>query len=345
MDPPVNVVRAGRQWRSSITTTDEGLHVLAPPPHLPYGPAALFGAATIVNQRTYARSVAGAVRDLGWRHPVLWNASLVYPAPLVASAVQPKVHLFHLTDSVWDYPWFRPAYEGYLARIMAEASFGVASSELLAQRLASYGKPTHHLPHGVDPERFAPAALATVQVPEALQQAKRPRYGFVGNIEARLDLDLVCRLAAGPGSVTLVGPLDLPRADVDRLRAAGCTLHPQVPYGDVPAWMGGLDVGLLPYRRSELVLKSRPLKLLEYLAAGLPVVSPDIPAAIELAPHVETAGSDDEFIGRAQRIAHRVLTGHDGPRRAARVDRASQESWDERAKALNCLIESAEESP
>lgn len=343
VDPPTNVVRAGGRRRSSITSTAEGLHRLVPPPHLPYGPTALFHAVTPINQRIYARAVASAVRSLGWSRPVLWNANLVYPAPLVADALQPSVHLFHLTDSIWDYPWYRPAYDGFLSRIMATASFGVASSPLLTERLATYGKPAHHLPHGVDPERFAPAAHATVPAPAALEQAERPRYGFVGNIEARLDIDLVCRLAATPGSVTLVGPVDLPRSDVDRLLGAGCTIHPQVPYADVPAWLRGFDVGLLPYRRSDLVVRSRPLKLLEYLAAGLPVVSPDIPAAAELSPHVDTAGSDEEFIERAAQAGRRVLSGEDGPRRAERVERASRESWDERAKTLNCLIESAEE--
>lgn len=343
VDPPTNVMRAGGRWRPSITATSEGVHRLSPPPHLPYGPTALFRATTPFNQRIYARAVAAAVRSLGWRQPVLWNANLVYLAPLVAEAVQPSVHLFHLTDSIWDYPWYRPAYEGYLTRIMATASFGVASSPALTERLAAYGKPAHHLPHGVDPARFAPAAVAGEGVPTALEQAERPRYGFVGNIEARLDIDLVCRLAATPGSVTLVGPVNLPRSAVDRLLAAGCAIQPQIAYRDVPAWLSGFDVGLLPYRRSELVVKSRPLKLLEYLAAGLPVVSPDIPAAVELSPHVDTAGSDDEFIERAQQAGRRVLNGDDAPRRAERMERASRESWDERAKALNCLIETAEE--
>src|SRR5688500_8975282 len=77
VDPPLNVAR--RPSRAALfgqLVEDDVVMRYQPPGHLPYGPAPVFAMTTPINQRVYARGVAGAVRHLGWHHPILWNASI-----------------------------------------------------------------------------------------------------------------------------------------------------------------------------------------------------------------------------------------------------------------------------
>src|SRR5205807_6228368 len=142
----------------------------------------------------------------GWRRPILWDVCLVYFTPGVAERVPPSGHVLHMTDSLWDSRWYRPEYEGFLHRIARTAHVAAASTPALAERLAGYGFEAHHLPHGVDIERFEPVARGDLTPPPALAARPRPRLGFVGNVEDRLDADVLVALAA-TGSVTLVGPV------------------------------------------------------------------------------------------------------------------------------------------
>ncbi|MFN2390143.1 MAG: glycosyltransferase [Actinomycetota bacterium] len=118
-------------------------------------------------------------------------------------------------------------------------------------------------------------------VPPEVARLPRPRIGFVGSITTWTDLELVAAVAAArpEWTIVMVGPV---RADIGPL-----TQRPNVillgarPHSEISALLRGFDVGLIPYRISPATTVASPLKLQEYLANGLPVVSVDIPAARE----------------------------------------------------------------
>lgn len=339
IDPPENLARVGGRRRRPLTQVEDRIWVASSPPHLPYGPPLLFVATTALNQRRYAAGVAASLDDLGWRHPVLWNASFVYAAPTLAGAIQPCAHVFHLTDSIWDMPWYRPAYDRILDRILADADVALACTPELVDRLSGRGTPVHHLPHGVDPGRFRAAMLEQEPVPDALASRARPRLGFVGKLEQRLDIDVLETLAGDVGSVTLVGPNELSPEQTARLVRAGCHLDGPVPYAEVPRWLAGFDIALVPYRPTRLVETSRPLKLLEYLAAGLPVVATDIPAVRELAPEVASAVGRDGFARAVADLYDGTVVGADrAAARQRRAGRVSHLTWRRLAERLGDRI-------
>src|SRR5579884_161363 len=70
------------------------------------------------------------------------------------------------------------------------------------------------------------------------------------------------------------------------------------PYAELPAYCKGMDVAVLPFAPGALTAASNPLKLREYVAAGLPVVSTDIPEARALEPWIRVAGNDTEFLAQ-----------------------------------------------
>jgi glycosyltransferase involved in cell wall biosynthesis len=143
---------------------------------------------------------------------------------------------------------------------------------------------------GVDFDHFHAVARG-VPAAEDLAPLPRPRLGYVGVVDERLDYDLVRALARElPGaSVVFVGPT----AKVDR---AALPNVPNVhwlggrPYADLPRYLAGFDVCLMPFADNEATEFINPTKTLEYLATGRPVLSTpvrDVVRSFSHAVHVE----------------------------------------------------------
>jgi glycosyltransferase involved in cell wall biosynthesis len=130
-------------------------------------------------------------------------------------------------------------------------------------------------PSGVEPEHY--------RVPTAAPRAPgtRPVAGYVGVLDERLDLQLIADLArALPGwEIRMYGPVA--KIDPGSLpQAPNITYAGYTSYADLPAAMAGLDVALMPFALNEATRSISPTKTLEYLAAGLPVVSTRVPDVV-----------------------------------------------------------------
>ncbi len=212
------------------------------------------------------------------------------------------------------------------ARSVADADLVVAVSTALEERWRAMGARTLLLPNGVAPvgDLDATAPAADVDLP-------RPVAGVIGHLSARIDAALLEAVVAGGCSLLLVGPVDrrwAPR--IERL-----CVHPRVasvgprPHAALPGYLRRIDVGLTPYADSAFNRAAFPLKTLEYLAAGRPVVSTDLPATRWLATDLVRVAKDPEQFARYARelgttdspelvAARRAFAGHHGwPARAA----------------------------
>ena len=180
----------------------------------------------------------------------------------------------------------------------------VASAELLRRR-GSANPRTHVVPHGVPPR---PARAA--HVPDAVASLPRPRVGFVGSISEWTDLELVGGLAeARPDwSFVMVGPM---KARMDRLRGkANVVLVGERPHDEIPGYLAAFDAAIIPYRVTPATEAASPVKLREYLAQGLPVVSVDVPEVRPFVPPVELAAGVDGFVAALDRA---IARGRDRP--------------------------------
>jgi glycosyltransferase involved in cell wall biosynthesis len=110
-------------------------------------------------------------------------------------------------------------------------------------------------------------------------------------------------------------------------------LEGEVSYGDLPRQMARFDVGLIPFRINELTLATDPIKLYEYLSAGLPVVSSPLPEVERFGDLVWLARTPEEFSGAMERAVA------EGRSMAARFHHAAQrENWDARAAELMAAV-------
>lgn len=163
--------------------------------------------------------------------------------------------------------------------------------------------PIHCFPSGVDLDHFARALEPDLVLPEDLALLPRPVFGYFGAVDERIDFELLAALgtARPDGSVVVVGPL---------LSQPAAEMPPNVhflggrPYEELPRYLAGFDVCLLPFRNTPLVAHVSPTKTPEYLAGGRPVVSTPIPDVVsDYGEVVRVAQSREEFIAACSDLA------------------------------------------
>jgi UDP-galactopyranose mutase len=129
-------------------------------------------------------------------------------------------------------------------------------------------------PSGVETEHYRQALLAETRIPEDLEALPRPRIGFFGVIDERLDLALLAAVAdARPDwSLVLLGPV-VKIAAADLPRRPNLHYLGKKAYRDLPAYVKGFDVCMMPFALNDATRFISPTKTLEYMAAHKPIVS------------------------------------------------------------------------
>jgi glycosyltransferase involved in cell wall biosynthesis len=215
-----------------------------------------------------------------------------------------------------------------------------AINRALADAKRAHNPRTFESPHGVDHAAFARALAPTTHVPDELAALPRPRLGFYGTLRDWVDLDLLAHIArARPRwTIVLVGQQ---LCDVSAVRGLpNVHLLGQKPHGELPAYCKGFDVGIIPYRDVERMRYVNPLKLREYLSAGLPVVSTPVSEVARYA-HLgaRVAANANDFVAAVER----ALAEDSPAARASRSAAMQHETWSARvAEVAHTIDELAE---
>lgn len=190
---------------------------------------------------------------------------------------------------------------------------------------------TMMVPHGVDYDHFVKAMDEGLPAPDDIADIPHPRLGFFGLIRDWVDLDLLAEVARRKPEwhMVLIGDSTV---DLSPYRCLS-NMHflDRKPYDVLPAYCRQFDVGLIPFKINELTLAVNPIKLREYLAAGLPVVSTPLPEVELYSNMVEIAGDPETFIAGIETS----LNGQSTPdARAARIDAMAQETWPKKVEGI-----------
>jgi teichuronic acid biosynthesis glycosyltransferase TuaH len=197
-------------------------------------------------------------------------------------------------------------------RAVTRADVVTAVSPLLTERWSALrGSPVQLIPNGCSPAGARKSPLTS-----AIKNLPRPVIGLVGRLSARIDLDIVEAIADAGYSLLVVGPHD-PRWEPQRFSAliARPGVHYVGPVNEEQAstYIAATDIGITPYLHSQFNRASFPLKTLDYLSAGRPVVSTSLPAARWLL--------DDAVRFDQEAFSKRILSLADGPEAFVRAVR------------------------
>ena len=234
----------------------------------------------------------------------------------------------------------RAELECEVAQTCAAADLLCVPSRSVQTLLARQGWQSELLPFGFSDDLAG--LFDTASMPYEYLSLPRPLIGYTGGIDDRLDFELIARIAErfSDGSIVLVGAMS-PRLSA-RARTVlrwGPNIHllGVRPRRMLPAYIANLDCALLPYIESEWTRYQSPLKLWEYLYAGVPIVGT---GSMELKryppPLVEFAESRQEAIGQVARV---LAAG--GEAGVVRRRFALTNTWDARTKELDSLVDQA----
>jgi GT2 family glycosyltransferase len=227
---------------------------------------------------------------------------------------------------------------GLEERMLRESDLVVYSSRALMEedRPLAEGRQLF-LDHGVDLEHFDPERNTTE--PEDLRAIPRPRVGFFGGLDDYLvDFELIRATARAlpDAHFVLIGDRYCSDQEIERMVALpNLTWLGFRPYEEIPAYGMGFDVAIMPWQDNEWIRRANPIKLKEYLALGLPVVSMDFPELARYADLVSVATTAEQFIGMVAAAVEDGGPGTPALRRAA----VAASSWDGRARELMAAVE------
>jgi glycosyltransferase involved in cell wall biosynthesis len=301
----------------------------------------------------YDESIA-IVRDLLLRHlvddgalgglfhkPVHWFYTPM-PAPAMIGAFEERAVVYDCMDELSKFR-FAPAElidrERYL---LTESDVVFTGGHKLMQSKARLHDNVHFFGCGVDVAHFARARADDLPVPPELAQLNGLVLGYYGVVDERLDYALLETLAKEMpeahvvmvGPVVKVDPRELPQAS--NLHWLG-----QRDYAELPAYLKGFDVCLMPFALNEATEYINPTKTLEYMAGGKPIVSTAIADVLHhFTPVVTVASSPQEFVAAVRR----AVSAPDESLIERGLEQAAHNSWSSIISRMQRIIQDAIQS-
>jgi len=222
-------------------------------------------------------------------------------------------------------------------RLCERADVVFAVCQGLVDRKRELSPHTHLSTHGVAHELFATALDEQTSVPDDLAALPRPVLGFYGTIQDWVDLELVAELAQRrpEWTIAIIGGVHVDISAVKGL--PNVHFLGRKPHAELPGYCKGFDVGLIPYVLSERMQYVNPIKLREYLSAGLPVVSTAVPEVARYDRFCTVAADCREL----ERAVEKALREDSPALRRERSEAMQSETWAHKMAAVRQRIDEA----
>lgn len=247
-----------------------------------------------IDAELYARQIRRFMQVQKVKDPLYWAVHV--GCPELVDRLPEGRWVYSVGD---EFSWARE--QRFLGLADAVLTLSERTHEVLVQHHAAK---TLLYSTGVDFDRWTSIASRSEEEPPDLARVPRPRVGFVGHVTLqRVDFELLSSVARSlPGaSVVLIGTVSYPggAAELRRHYFSGLGnvhLLGSKAYEELPLYVRGLDVGLIPYLETEFNLGSSPNKVYEYFAFGKPVVTTFVPALGKWRPLLRVASNAGSFV-------------------------------------------------
>lgn len=244
----------------------EDTGVIAVRPRIPHG---------LLNEhlrRTLSKLLDHLILMSGGKNkPLLWfYTPMMYP---LAAHIEAEAVVYDCMDELSNFRFAPPEMRSNEELLLRRADIVFTGGYSIYEAKRSQHTNIHPFPSSVDVAHFNKARLNQL-VPLDQQRLNGPIFGYYGVIDERIDLGLIDVLAkARPDwSFVLIGPV-LKVAEADLPRSPNITYLGRKDYSELPAYVSGWDVALMPFAINEATRFISPTKTPEYLACGKPVVS------------------------------------------------------------------------
>ncbi|TAE16034.1 MAG: glycosyltransferase [Bacteroidetes bacterium] len=323
-----------------LSTENPNLHIVVTPllPSLNFVPEGLVyrnllnWAETIIRNRIKQIIQAKNIQEY------IYINSFNFHYPKVAKGLQPKQTIYYCVD-----PLVRPfdVKHGLISQqyLIETSDIVLCTSKKLYQDIKPQNDRTYFVPNAADITHSSKALLASTQPNEAVMKIAAPRIGYFGNIERRIDFDMLQQVtqALPQYHFIFVGPVEAEFIPSWFHEQANIHLLGRMPYSEMPGVLKAFDVALLPFKKDEVSATIFPLKLFEYLGAGKPTVAINFNDDL-----LAFTGNSVPFCSTAQELTKQIQDAYeqraDEQKIQERVAIAQGNTWQQRLELIEKII-------
>jgi hypothetical protein len=285
-----------------------------------------------VNAWILEKSLKYYIKRLGMKDVIYW--SYMPNVGYIMNKMNAKTIIYHCVDEWSKFTFIDDRIIDKERELCEMANLVLASARSLFDSRKAFNKNTFYVSHGVDYDYFHKGGVERPERPRDIAGLSGPIAGFFGLIHEWIDLDLVDYLARNNRDVDFVF-IGKKAVDIERFDA-----HPnthflgQKTYEELIDYAAQFDVGLIPFKVNELTVHVNPIKLKEYFAIGIPVVSVKLPEVC-MYEHIVRVAEDYESFDRA--LKEELSGRHKAS--AAEIDRvARSETWEAKVERISELV-------
>lgn len=198
---------------------------------------------------------------------------------------------------------------------------------------------TYFVPNAADISHSQKARQVETQVHSKLKDIKKPIIGYFGNIERRMDYDLLDQLFKTnlDKSFVFAGPVTEEFIPPYWNKTANIHFIGRIPFPEMPSILKGFDVAIIPFKKDKVSDTIFPLKLFEYLGSGKPVVSTNFNADLK-----DFTRNTVNYCANAKEFSEALndaLENDTLEKQNDRVTVAEENTWERRMKEFSVLLE------
>lgn len=318
------VAKLGRFARG-LDRVDDNLWVFTPIV-LPFPHSSI---ARVANRQIVKQTIRALRFRLDMDQFQLW--SFLPTAEPYFGSLGESIAVYYITDEFSQFSELDSENIARMERDLCErADVVFVTANTLLETKRRYNPQTHLASHGVDHAHFSRALDESITVPAEVAGLSPPVLGFFGLIHDWVDLATIAHLATErpDWSIVLIGKATVDTSALDSL--PNVRMLGRKPYEHLPAYCRAFDVALIPFVVNELTHHVNPIKLREYLSAGLPVVSSPLPEVTHYSDTCYLADGADEFL----RACERALDEDSDSARKRRCEAMAKETWEQKVGQL-----------
>lgn len=340
VDPPITYLsplkdpELRKKEYGCVRRVDDRIQIYSPPVILPFGN--IYRVVNRFNQRILAAGLRRVCRELGWQPTVYWT---YLPNTVDLPLLLAPLLVYDCADEHAAFPGLikKETVAAMERELFGRANVSLTSAGELYRNKKDQAPGLLLAPNGADVSHFNQALQPELEVAPEIAALPRPVIGYVGAVSQWLDQELLAAAARKhpEWSMVLIGPVD---TDVSILRTLpNVHLLGKKSYETLPSFLKGLDLALIPFKINELTRGVNPVKLYEYLAAGKPVLSSDLPEVRPFQTAIAVYRNQQEFLEKLEK----ELAADSPQKVAVRLRLARENSWQARAALIEENIKEA----
>ena len=321
--------------RKISTRFGSEVHVLTPPPVIPanwISSPALYKAMMTQEGKKVAQSIKGAMDSLGFKGPIVINAFNPSFGVPMAGALGESLLTYYCYDEISAAQWCGKHGAEQEEAFLRVVDGVITTSEALLDSKKKLNKQTYLVKNGVDYTLFHEGFHA--QPPAADEQKV---VGYLGSVDNRVDADLLeyCFEQLPQYKFVITGRI-VEQAMANRFRKySNVELRGSRQPHQLSEEVAGFHAGIIPFVCNAFTRNIYPLKINEYLAAGLPVVMTNFARLNEFSAIASIATGKEAFV----QCLRNELDGDSPALRQKRAQFAKQNSWESRVETLENVLE------